>query len=299
MVHYLRASESLFKGHGLGNDYLVVRAGDAWPLTVSAIKAVCDRWRGVGADGIVVLLDPTPPYRLRMFNPDGSEFERSGNGLRIFGAYLAAEGVVGDMPFEVEVGGDRVRLTVLERTGEGGYDVSVEMGNARFEDDAIGIDRTRLDVAGRAAIPAGDGSGAGESIAFHPVSIGNPHAVVFDEPMTQDRLRLVGSGLGVHPAFTRGINVQLARSVAPGLVEALIWERGVGWTSASGTSACAVAVAAVRSGLQEPGVLEVRMEGGSLFVDVSADFEVVLRGPVQEVFRGVPTPGFISHLNAL
>lgn len=299
MSFQLRGSESLFKGHGLGNDYLVVTAGNVWPLSSAAIEAVCDRWRGVGGDGIVVLLDPTPPFRLRMFNPDGSEFERSGNGLRIFGAYLAAEGLVDAAPFEVEVGGDRLRLTVLQRMGEGRYDVSVEMGTARFDDGAVGIDRTILDRDGRAAFPTGEGLEAGKALEFHAVSIGNPHAVVFDEPMTRDRLREVGSGLGSHEAFTRGVNVQLASSGPPGLVEALIWERGVGWTSASGTSACAVAAAAVRSGRQDPGAIEVRMEGGSLFVEVTAEFDVVLRGLVEEVFRGVLTPGFAEHLNAL
>lgn len=299
MADHLRGSESLFKGHGLGNDYLVVSAGDRWPLSAPAIEAVCDRWRGVGGDGIVVLLDPAPPYRLRMFNPDGSEFERSGNGLRIFGAYLAAEGMVGDAPFEVEVGGDRVRMTVLQRMKGGGYDVSVEMGGARFDDASIGINRTHLDAEGRAVVSTGEGIVPGESIEFHGVSIGNPHAVVFDEPMTRERLRAVGSALGAHAAFIRGINVQLAASLTPGVVEALIWERGVGWTSASGTSACAIAVAAVRSGRQNPGALEVRMEGGSLFVEVDAEYGVVLRGPVQEVFRGALTPGFLSHLNSL
>ncbi|MCH7553940.1 MAG: hypothetical protein IIC82_08090, partial [Chloroflexi bacterium] len=88
-----RAAAGFFKGHGLGNDYIVVEEGDAWPLSDAAIRAVCDRWRGPGSDGIVVLLRSAgPPYLLRMFNPDGSEFERSGNGLRILAAYLASLG---------------------------------------------------------------------------------------------------------------------------------------------------------------------------------------------------------------
>ena len=92
----LRAGSGFFKGHGLGNDYIVFEAGDDWAMRRESIVAVCDRWRGPGGDGIVVLLDrEVPPFGLRMFNPDGSEFERSGNGLRILGSYLAAEGLVG------------------------------------------------------------------------------------------------------------------------------------------------------------------------------------------------------------
>ena len=100
------AGSAFFKGHGLGNDYLVFEAGDDWVLDAEGIIAVCDRWRGPGSDGIVLLLDrASRPFSLRMFNPDGSEFERSGNGLRILAAYLAREGLVGDEPFDVSVGG--------------------------------------------------------------------------------------------------------------------------------------------------------------------------------------------------
>lgn len=298
MTHQLRGSDVLFKGHGLGNDYLVVVAGDAWPLTPTAVETVCDRWRGVGSDGIVVLLDSNPPFRLRMFNPDGSEFERSGNGLRILGAYLASEGLVGDAPFDVEVGGDHVRLTVHKRNESGVYDVFVEMGAARFDDEAVGIDRVQLDSEGRVHIVGDGDTDGGRTLEFHAVSIGNPHAVVFGEPMTREQLRVVGSTLTTHPAFLRGVNVQLAQSLGPGVVEALIWERGVGWTSASGTSACAVALAAVRTGRQEAGAIEVRMEGGTLYVEVTPSFDVILRGPAQEVFRGTMTVGFLAGLNA-
>ena len=170
------AGSSFFKAHGLGNDYLVFEAGDEWVLDAEGIIAVCDRWRGPGSDGIVLLLDrDSRPFPLRMFNPDGSEFERSGNGLRILAAYLAREGLVGDEPFDVSVGGDTVRLHVFGPPERGLYEVSAEMGRAGHGHQAVGLDPGALDADHRL-----DLGGAGSPIV-HPVSIGNPHAVVFPE----------------------------------------------------------------------------------------------------------------------
>lgn len=290
----IEADAAFFKGHGLGNDYIVVEVGGDWDLSPTNIVAVCDRWRGPGSDGIVVLLDRAgPPFRLRMFNPDGSEFERSGNGLRILGSYLAAEGLVDGEPFEVEVGGDMVRLHVLTREARGVYDVSVDMGRVAYGPAAVGLDSAALDSSGRLDL---DEAGAH---VLELVSVGNPHAVLFPDQWVPDRLHEIGPLISTHPAFEEGTNVQMARVVGPGLVEARIWERGVGPTSASGTSSCAVAAATVSSGRGEPGEYEVRMEGGSLQVTVSAEADVTLRGPVQEIYRGRLTAGFLEELNAL
>jgi diaminopimelate epimerase len=289
-----RASAEFFKGHGLGNDYFVVEVGTDWKMSPGNIAAVCDRWRGPGSDGIVVLLDRAgPPFRLRMFNPDGSEFERSGNGLRILGSYLAAEGLVGGEPFDIEVGGDTVRLHVLGLRDGGEYDVSVDMGRVGFGPVAVGLDPEALDGAG--AIDLGE---AGAQV-LELVSVGNPHAVFFPEVWAPEQLDEIGPLLSTHPAFASGTNVQMARVVGPGVVEARIWERGVGPTSASGTSSCAVAAATVSSGRGEAGEYEVRMEGGSLQVTVSPQDDVTLGGPVQEICRGRLTLGFLEGLEAL
>ncbi len=287
-----RAEARFFKGHGLGNDYIVVEAGDAWPLTEHAIQAVCDRSRGPGSDGLVVLLSPQgPPYGLRMFNPDGSEFERSGNGLRIFGAYLASLGRVGREPFEVSVGGDSVRLEVAEVAPGGIYDVKVEMGRAGFSAEDVGIDEGALEGSDRILGPDGP-------ISFVGVSVGNPHCVVFLDDPTHDDLARLGPHLTAHPAFKGGTNVQLARATGRATVEALVWERGVGPTASSGTSACAVAAAAVRSELVDAGPVEVRMLGGTLYVDVSEDMELTLRGPAQEIYTGELSAGFLEVLGS-
>jgi diaminopimelate epimerase len=280
-----------YKAHGLGNDYLVFEEGDDWQASASGVEAVCCRWRGVGADGVVALLKGLDdgPFRLRMFNPDGSEFERSGNGLRILASYLARAGRVGSDPFSVEVGGDRVALTV-HGTGHSPFDVSVDMGRVRLGAEAVRLDPAALISPGTLKGPGG------EELRVVPVSVGNPHLVVLVDEPTPRMLREVGPFLAAHPALEHGANVQIAAPAGPTAMKALIWERGVGPTSASGTSSCAVAVAGVSAGLVPLGPVDVRMEGGDLSVTVDEDLGVVLRGPVEEICEGELAEGLLAQL---
>ena len=284
-----------YKAHGLGNDYLVFEAGDGWRADPEAVGRVCDRWAGVGGDGIVVVLAKPigKPLPLRMFNPDGSEFERSGNGLRVLASYLHHKTLVREEPFEVEVGGDRIRMQVHARDAAGRYDIEAEMGRAAVGEEAVALGRGAL-VDGRLAL---DGAA---SVPLVPVSVGNPHAVVFDDelgdPFDAATLARLGPALATHRAFAHGTNVQLVHARPPRAIDILIWERGVGPTTASGTCACASAVAAVSTGRVEPGDVEVRMQGGSFRVRVSPDLDVVLRGPIQEVTTGELTDGFAASL---
>jgi diaminopimelate epimerase len=288
------AGRGIYKAHGLGNDYLVVEAGDAWRVSRAAVEAVCERWSGPGADGLVVVEPSGPPFALRMFNPDGGEFERSGNGLRVLASYLHRTGRVAEEPFEVTVGGDRVRLRV-HGVDRGEYDVTADMGRARTGHEAVELDGSCV---------GGDGSfhhGETGPLDAFPVSVGNPHCVVYGDPepfasLTRAALDRIGPVLAPPGAFARGVNVQLARVLDPDTLEALVWERGVGHTSASGTSACAVAVSAVASGRVPPGEKTVRMEGGALRVGVSRELDVVLRGPVRAVFEGELDAGFVARL---
>ena len=274
-------SKRFYKAHGLGNDYLVFEEGSEWIAPPDTVAEICDRNHGVGADGIVVLLgerlEGLP--QLRMFNPDGSEFERSGNGLRILAAYLYREDRVGDTPFEVTVGGDLIRMTVHD-VQDGTYDISVEMGQARVGPDSVGLNTSSLDSSGRILGP--DGS----YLNVIPVSIGNPHLVVFVPEVSNTILESLGPFLATHSGLSNGANVQLVGPLVGNRLEAAIWERGVGPTSASGTSACAVAVAAIWSKKLDPGVVMIDTIGGSLEVHVNAELEVVLRGPVTEVCTG-------------
>ncbi len=285
------AGTGFYKAHGLGNDYLVFEEGEGWALTSEAVRSVCDRWRGVGGDGIVLLLkeDGNGSHRARMFNPDGSEFERSGNGLRILGSYLARRARVGRGPFAVSVGGDQVVLTVHDRSPPV-CDISVDMGRVGIGPDAVGLDAAVLAPDGR--IPGPDG----ESLDIVPVSVGNPHIVVLTDEPTEERLLRWGPFLAAHPGVSAGANVQVAGVTGRAHCRALIWERGVGRTSASGTSACAVAAAAVSRGIVDVGAVTVQMEGGDLQATVARDLQVVLRGPVEEVCEGHLTKGFLAGL---
>jgi diaminopimelate epimerase len=307
----LTLSRTFFRAHGLGNDYLVCEAlgpgepaSDGWPLTKEAVVALCRRGWGEGSDGLVVLLDRKPgegaAFPLRMFNPDGSEFERSGNGLRILASWLHREGLVGSAPFQVDCGGTEIPMEVHGVDSGGCYDISVAMGTARVGAEAAPLVQWR-----------GEGLQADHPelgpVAFVPVWVGNPHAVVFlgedADASTVDggagldgpHLRKVGAFLSTHPGFGRGTNVQLARVTAEGEVHIGIWERGVGRTSASGTSSCAAAVAAVVTERRPPGDVRVRMPGGELQVRVSPELEVTLRGPVQEVAVGRLSRGFLAR----
>ena len=266
------AGSSFYKGHGLGNDYLVVDEGSDWHLGADAVQRVCHRHRGVGSDGIVWVAQGGPPFHLRMFNPDGGEFERSGNGLRVLASHLHRRGRVGMDPFRVQVGGDEVEMQILE-AHEGRYDIRVAMGVATaFPEERVVSDAWQAELV--------------------RVSVGNPHAVVWGDPMPweaapdHDALLRLGPGLAIHPLFPQGTNVQLAYPSGPQEIQVRVWERGVGHTHSSGTSACAVAVAAVSTGRVAAGEVEIVMEGGTLFVQVDADLDVHLRGPVEAVMEG-------------
>ncbi|MEX2527507.1 MAG: diaminopimelate epimerase [Gemmatimonadota bacterium] len=304
-------SPDWFLAHGLGNDYLVFHeshsGAEGWPGTPEAIAAVCHRWKGVGSDGIVVRLrEPggelsLNPVRSRAFNPDGGEFERSGNGIRVLAASLAFSGEVDAEPFPLVFGTGEVVCQVLGVLPGGRYDVQVDMGRARLDAPSVALDATALDPHGALPLEV-DGRW---SVPFTHVSMGNPHCVVFPRALsfpvdlTGKLLEKLGPAITSHPAFTQGVNVQLVEITGPAHLRIGIWERGVGRTTASGTSACAAAVAAVVRGYVLPGEITVSMEGGDFQIGVTADLGVELRGPVQVVSTGRLAPGFVEALRAL
>jgi diaminopimelate epimerase len=279
-----------WKGQALGNDYIVVE--DATSLTPAVIRVLCDRHRGVGGDGVLLGSPGHDIVSLRIFNPDGGEAEKSGNGLRIFAAWLDHLGLVGSEPFRVALPAEEVEMQVEGPAREGGRMVRVDMGMATFRARDVHFTGAPAD----AEVLGGTVVAGGETVAVHLVSMGNPHCVVFageaDGPSAVDRATLLrlGPALQSLPEFSRGINVQLARVLDAGTAEAMVWERGVGETLASGSSACAVAAAAVRTGRLEPGRVEVRMPGGSLVVRVAGDWRTRLTGSAQIVYEGT-VPG--------
>jgi diaminopimelate epimerase len=282
------------KSHGLGNDYLVIDEGNLdGSLSVDAIRRICDRNRGVGSDGILLL---TPSDRadfgVRIFNPDGSEAEKSGNGLRIFAKYLRDHGHAKTDHFTVETLGGVVECRCHVRDGRV-ESVVVEMGSATFEAAAIPMSG----VSGEAVQTPLD-LPDGTRLTVSAVSVGNPHCVIFVDRLEIDECRRLGPVIEQHPAFPQRTNVQFARATARDAVEILIWERGAGYTLASGSSSCAAAAAAVRTGRCDHGRVQVRMPGGDLTVDVRPDWSLRLEGPVEEICSGTLSAEFAFRIGA-
>lgn len=286
-----------YRGHGLGNDYIALEL-DSLPfdLTPPAVRLFCDRHSGVGSDGILAAVPSgAAEFGLRIFNPDGSEAEKSGNGIRIFAAYLLDRGRVRiGLAFTVETPGGIVRVRIVDETDEGVLDVEVEMGTASFRSADVGLAGPDRETDGEPLeLPSGD------RVRINTVSIGNPHCVVFQDELDVEELRRRAPQISTHPDFARGTNVQFAVGTAPDEVEAWVWERGAGETTASGSSACAVAAAAARRGLVSERQVAVRMPGGTLHVEVRDDWSLLLRGPVEGVCRGELTDGMVARLRML
>jgi diaminopimelate epimerase len=246
------------KWHALGNAYLLVERAEAGrPLGPGDARALCDPHVGVGADGVLEIVEVTgPEARVVVWNPDGSRAELSGNGARIAALWLARRSGVAFPRLRL---GDRMVSGRVD-----GEDVEVDLGSA--------------DVGRPEALVVG-----GERLEFTPVSVGNPHAVLRRDPVRDDLLRL-GPLVERHERFPDRTNVQLVRVDGPNDLQVLVWERGVGETSSSGSSAAAAAAAAVAHGWCETPV-HVHLPGGALEVDIR-EGRAVLRGPAVEIARG-------------
>jgi len=281
---------AFFRGHGLGNDYVAMNPAELdFKLTPRTIRAICDRHRGLGSDGILALTpSKKADFGLRIFNPDGSEAEKSGNGLRIFGCYLYHTRKTRRRSFSVETKGGLVRIELeVNRFGEA-TGATVEMGRATFRPPALPCTIFTEELIHQPI------SAAGRELIFTGVSVGNPHCVVFKEkgqPWTRDELLALGPALEQHAAFPKRVNVQLAVPTGPHSLFILIWERGAGETQASGSSACAAASAAVRTGLVTSPVT-VKAPGGTLLITVDPQFDLTMTGPVAEVAQGALSPAF-------
>lgn len=254
------------KWHGLGNDFVLVEG----PLsTPERARRICDRRRGIGADGLVTILPPRTPgavATMHITNSDGSVAEMCGNAIRCVAKHLALRrGLTGTLRIDTDAG---TKVCTLH-PGPGGEvaEVSVEMGAARLEGE-------------------GDFTVSGERLHATRVSVGNPHAVVFEEGApSQERAGRVGPA--IERAVPGGVNVGFARPGPEG-IDLVVWERGAGLTDACGTGACAAAVASIRLGAAKPGApVAVRLPGGTLEITVSADLSrVTMRGPAERVFEG-------------
>jgi len=272
------------KCHGAGNDFIVI---DARSLEIDwgeLAQKMCDRRLGVGADGIIVIqTSETADLRMRMFNPDGSEAEACGNGLRCFAKYAADYALVTDADFTVETKAGIRHATVFVNPDGSVSEAEVTMGAPHFAPEeiparVIGCTTPVLNLE----LEVLD-----HTMPVNLVSMGNPHAVTFlTEGVQLYPLAAVGPAMEHHHVFPSRVNFEIARVLGRHEIQARVWERGAGETLACGSGACAIAVAAQLLGYCDAGV-RVHLPGGVLTVTWNGgDSAVLLRGPVEQVFQG-------------
>ncbi|MGE5446127.1 MAG: diaminopimelate epimerase [Ignavibacteriales bacterium] len=281
------------KSHGLGNDYFVLDKADiSFELNPEVIRLLCHRNYGIGSDGILLLVpSDRADFGLRIFNPDGSAAEKSGNGLRIFAKFLYEHGYVKKGSFSIDTPGGVVIANLEVKDGRVLF-VTVEMGRAIFRSSLIPVEGMDREVVGEEIRVNG------EILKFTAVSVGNPHCVVFVKELDEGYARKLGPILEAHLLFPNRTNVQFARVASRDRVNILIWERGTGYTLASGSSSCAVAAACVRNGFTDRYVT-VSMPGGELQVEIREDWSIKMRGPVEEVSCGTISKDLLERIDKI
>ena len=267
------------KYHALGNDYIVINPKDLpSPLTTQQVKIICHRNFGVGSDGILLgpLPSTTAKCALKIYNPDGSIAEKSGNGVRIFSRYLWDTKFVSNEEFALETDGGIVRSTVFDN----GKMARVEMGKVSFDSEKIPVTGAKREVLNEKI------SVGGREFTFCAATIGNPHCVL---PLPEISAKLAhefGPLLEVHPNFPRKTNVQFLKILDRANIQIEIWERGAGYTLASGSSSSAAAAVAHKLGLTDRKV-SVHMPGGVIQIQIGEGFDILMTGSVTRVSEGV------------
>jgi diaminopimelate epimerase len=270
------------KYHALGNDYIVIDPKNLpAPLTTEQVKTICHRNFGVGSDGILLgpLPSPNAKCALKIYNPDGSIAEKSGNGVRIFSRYLWDMRFVGNDEFALQTDGGIVRSTVFDN----GKMARVEMGHVSFDSEKIPVTGEKRDVINEKI------SVGGRNFIYCAATIGNPHCVL---PLPEISAKLAhefGPLLEVHPNFPRKTNVQFLKVLDRANIQIEIWERGAGYTLASGSSSSASAAVAHKLGLVDRDI-SVHMPGGVIKIEIGDNFAIRMTGSVTRVSDGVISP---------
>ena len=278
------------KWQALGNDYVILEAAALpFQLTAARVRAICAPHTGVFADGVLLLSDPTEPgclARLQIFNPDGSEAEVSGNGAREAILYMRRHGWTDATEFSLQTAAGQLRPRILSATT-----CAVDMGRARLQSK----DFPSGDERGRGELSAG-----GRSWQFQHVNVGNPQcAIAVDsrEELAALDLQVLGPEIERHELFPNRTNVSWFTPLGPGRIQARIFERGAGETTASGTGATGAAV--TRALATQPGAqatVTVVLDGGELEVEVGEDLAITLTGSAEPVFTGQLSPEFLEVL---
>jgi diaminopimelate epimerase len=282
---------SFVKMHGLGNEYIVLDSTNInFNLTARAIKRLCNIHFGIGSDGIVLkVATDTADFGFRVYNPDGSEAEKSGNGLRIFCKYLYDYGFAKKRQFSVETLTDIVYADIVEEEKGKASLIRVDMGKAIFGSRQIPVDSDKPEFIGQ-KIKAGD-----REFEVNCVSVGNPHCVVIKQELDENEIRTYGPLLENHPLFPNRINVQFAKVLSGHDAEILIWERGAGFTLASGSSSCAASSVLVKRGLIK-GDITMHMQGGNMKIQIDDEWNIRMTGAVREIAGGQLSDELIEDL---
>ena len=265
------------KYHALGNDYLVYDPNNgSESFSESEIIRICHRNFGLGSDGILVGPFPSEKadFGLRILNPDGSEAEKSGNGLRIFARFLYDQGKVQSYPFTIDTLGGVVTCVVSEDASV----ISVEMGQVSFHSEIVPVN-----ITGEAREVLDEPIEiAGESLRYYAATIGNPHCVVPTDEISEKLAREVGPILETHANFPNRTNVQFLKILSRNRIKIEIWERGAGYTLASGSSSSAAGAVARKMGACDSEIT-VEMPGGEIGLIIDDEFNVQMTGPATRV----------------
>lgn len=256
------------KMHGLGNDYLYVFSQTEPQDPQGLAVRLSDRHFGAGSDGMIWILPSVKAdYKMRIFNADGSEAMMCGNGIRCVGKYVYDKGYT-----------DKTHLAIETLSGMKTLVLTVEKGKVR----RVSVEMGKADVGLLQEMTV-----CGQKIEYIPVSMGNPHAVLFTDDAQNAPLSTLGAALEKHPAFPDGVNVEFVQVLSGDKLRMRVWERGSGITMACGTGACASAVAAVHAGFCAAGTeIEVLLDGGPLSVQVSSEDAVTMTGPAEMIYEG-------------
>lgn len=274
------------KYHALGNDYLVLDPLDGDLPDPAGIRKICHRNFGLGSDGI--LFGPLPAknanFGLRILNPDGSEAEKSGNGLRIFCRYLRDQGKAGTDSFTIETLGGVVTCRINPDASL----INVGMGEVSFDAARIPVPSVTGEVINQTLIIDH------EPLTYCAATVGNPHCVIPVKKADPDLAHRLGPRIETHPNFPNRTNVQFLEIIDRNTIRIEIWERGAGYTLASGSSSSAAAAVAHRLGLVDADIT-VLMPGGTIGIRISDSYEIEMSGPATPVGTFQMAPEVLSQ----
>jgi len=280
------------KTHGLGNEYIVLDKDKIdFDLTEKAIMRICNVHFGIGSDGILLKVpSDKADFGVKIFNPDGSEAEKSGNGLRIFCKYIYDYGFTDSKEFSVETMGGLVNARIIETANKKAKLISVDMGKANFNSKEIPTSFTEKEAIG-VKLKIDD-----KEYEVNCVSMGNPHCVVLKEELDIDEIKQYGHLIENNIQFPNRINLQFAKVISRSEAEILIWERGAGFTLASGSSSCAVASVLRKRNLVDNEV-KIKMLGGDLLIEIDDDWNIKMTGEVRQTAEGALSNELMEDLN--